>query len=196
MDTIGKRLQAKDLINVGIFTVIYLVLAFAAMMLGYIPIFVVLITIICPIIGGIPFMLYVTRIRKFGMVTLTGVICGLLMMVMGSGVFVFITGIVFGLLGDLIMKSGKYKSFKCSVLGYSVFSLWIMGFVSRMYLTRDAYFSNLAAGYGQEYVETLMGYTPVWMYPVMFALTFIGGLIGAFLGTAVLKKHFAKAGIA
>lgn len=35
-----NKLQAKDLINVGIFTAIYFVLFFAGMMLGYIPIFI------------------------------------------------------------------------------------------------------------------------------------------------------------
>lgn len=83
MDT--KKLQAKDLINVGIFTVIYIVLYYVAMMLGYIPIFIVLLPLICPVICGIPFMLYLTKIKCFGMVTLTGAICGLLMMIMGSG---------------------------------------------------------------------------------------------------------------
>ena len=39
-------------------------------------------------------------------------------------------------------------------------------------------------------------YTPGWMYPVLFVVTFIGGILGALLGKAVLKKHFEKAGIA
>ena len=34
METKSKRLQAKDLINVGIFTAIYFVIFFAGMMLG------------------------------------------------------------------------------------------------------------------------------------------------------------------
>lgn len=41
-----------------------------------------------------------------------------------------------------------------------------------------------------------MSYTPGWMYPVLFIVTFIGGILGALLGKAVLKKHFEKAGIA
>ncbi len=40
METKSKRLQAKDLINVGIFTAIYFVIFFAGIMLGYIPIFI------------------------------------------------------------------------------------------------------------------------------------------------------------
>ena len=57
-----NKLQAKDLINVGIFTAIYFVLFFAGMMLGYIPIFIPLLGLVCPIICGIPFMLYLTKV--------------------------------------------------------------------------------------------------------------------------------------
>ena len=129
------------------------------------------------------------------MVTLSGIILGLLNMLIGSGVLGFIFGIVFGVAAALIMKSGKYKSWKFTLLGNGVFSLWIMGFVSRMFLTRTEFFDSLVSSYGQEYVDTLMSYTPGWMFPVLFVVTFLGGILGALLGKAVLKKHFEKAGI-
>ena len=190
-----NKLQAKDLINVGIFTAIYFVLFFAGMMLGYIPIFIPLLGLVCPIICGIPFMLYLTKVKKFGMVTLSGIILGLLNMLIGSGVLVLIFGIAFGVAADLIMKSGKYKRWTFTLLGNGVFSLWIMGFVSRMFLTRTEFFDSLVSSYGQEYVDTLMSYTPGWMFLVLFVVTFLGGILGALLGKAVLKKHFEKAGI-
>lgn len=196
MEAKSNKLQAKDLINVGIFTAIYFVLFFAGMMLGYIPIFIPLLGLVCPILCGIPFMLYLTKVRKFGMVSLTGIVLGLLNLIMGSGVLVFIAGVIFGVLSDLVLKAGKYQSWKCTFIGNGIFSLWIMGYVSRMFLTRDAFFSSLVSSYGQEYVDTLMSYTPGWMFPVLFIVTFIGGILGAFLGKAVLKKHFEKAGIA
>lgn len=192
----NKKLQAKDLINVGIFTAIYFVLFFAGMMFGYIPIFIPLLGFICPIICGIPFMLFLTKVKKFGMVSLCGIILGLLNMVMGSGVLVFVFGVIFGIAGDLVMKFGKYQSWKCTLIGNGVFSLWIMGFVSRMFLTRSEFFASLVSSYGQEYVDTLMGYTPNWMFPVLFVVALVGGILGALLGKAVLKKHFEKAGIA
>ena len=191
-----KKLQAKDLINVGIFTAIYFVIFFAGMMLGYIPIFIPLLGFVCPILCGSPFMLYLTKVKKIGMVSLSGIILGLLNLLIGSGVLVLVFGVVFGIVADLIMKAGKYSSWKCTLLGNGVFSLWIMGFVSRMFLTRTEFFESLISGYGQEYVNTLMSYTPNWMYPVLLVVTFIGGILGALLGKAVLKKHFEKAGIA
>lgn len=196
MEAKSNKLQAKDLINVGIFTAIYFVLFFAGMMLGYIPIFIPLLGLVCPILCGIPFMLYLTKVRKFGMVSLTGIVLGLLNLIMGSGVLVFIAGVIFGVLSDMVLRAGKYQSWKCTFIGNGIFSLWIMGYVSRMFLTRDAFFSSLVSSYGQEYVDTLMSYTPGWMFPVLFIVTFIGGILGALLGKAVLKKHFEKAGIA
>ena len=50
----NNKLQARDLINAGIFTAVYFVLFFASMMLGYIPVFIPLLGLICPIICGIP----------------------------------------------------------------------------------------------------------------------------------------------
>lgn len=64
MNTKSNKLQAKDLINVGVFTAIYFVIFFAGMMLGYIPIFIPLLGLVCPILCGIPFMLYLTKVKK------------------------------------------------------------------------------------------------------------------------------------
>lgn len=192
----NKKLQAKDLINVGIFSAVYFVIFFVGMMLGYIPIFIPLLGLVCPILCGIPFMLYLTKVKKFGMITLTGVILGLLNLLIGAGVLVLIFGVVFGVLGDLVFKAGSYQNWKYILLGNGVFSLWIMGYVSRMFLTRTEFFTFLESNYGAEYTVTLASYTPGWMFPVLFIVTFIGGLLGAILGKAVLKKHFVKAGIA
>lgn len=61
---------------------------------------------------------------------------------------VLIFGIVFGVAGYLIMKSGKYKAGN-SPLGNGVFSLWIMGFVSRMFLTVPSSLILLSAVMGR-----------------------------------------------
>ena len=125
MEARSNKLQAKDLINVGIFTAIYFVIFFAGMMLGYIPIFIPLLGLVCPILCGIPFMLYLTKVKKFGMVSLTGIILGLLNVLIGAGVLVLIFGVVFGILGDLVLKAGKYQSWKCTLLGNGVIASFI-----------------------------------------------------------------------
>lgn len=59
-----NKLQVKDLINAGIFTAIYFVVMFAAGMLGYIPVLFILLPAYLPIITGIPFMLFLTKVRN------------------------------------------------------------------------------------------------------------------------------------
>jgi hypothetical protein len=50
-------------------------------------------------------------------------------------------------------------------------------------------------GMGAEYATTIMGlFAKIsWAFPIM---AFAGGIIGAFFGFAMLKKHFKRAGIA
>jgi energy-coupling factor transport system substrate-specific component len=44
----NNKLQGKDLINIGIFTAIYFIVIFAAASIGFIPIFIPLISVIVP----------------------------------------------------------------------------------------------------------------------------------------------------
>ena len=49
-----KKLKGRDLINIGIYGAIYFVLLFAVAMQGMIPIFLPLLSVLVPILGGIP----------------------------------------------------------------------------------------------------------------------------------------------
>lgn len=57
----NNKLQGKDLINIGIFTAIYFIVIFAAASIGFIPIFIPLISVVVPLVGGIPMMLFFSK---------------------------------------------------------------------------------------------------------------------------------------
>lgn len=59
-----------------------------------------------------PFHAVPDKSEKFGMVTIMGILSGLLMGLTGMGFWGVPMGLIFGLLGDLILKSGGYKSAK------------------------------------------------------------------------------------
>ena len=124
MNTKTARIGAKDLVTVGIYSAIYLVITCALAFLSLIPIMYPLMTIICPIVGGIPFMLFLTKTKKFGMITIMGILMGLVMLLTGMGYWSLITGVIAGLLADLVWKAGKYTSAKMSIVTNGVFSLW------------------------------------------------------------------------
>lgn len=192
----GDRLGGKDLINIGIFTAIYFVVVFAVACLGFIPILMAAICGIIPLIAGIPYMLFLTRARKFGMITILGLLTGIIMFITGMGYFSIATGLICGLIADLIWKSGRYASASRAVLSHGVFSCWIIGNFLPFLITADTYLPTVRAQYGDAYVDELMTYLQPEMYPVLLIACFVTGVIGGFIGRAILKKHFERAGIA
>ena len=60
MNTSGK-LKGKDLINIGIYAAIYCVIMTAVAMLGFIPIMMPMLCVLVPLLGGIPYMLFMTK---------------------------------------------------------------------------------------------------------------------------------------
>ena len=141
-------------------------------------------------------MLFLTRVKKFGMVTLMAILSGLLMGFTGMGFWGVPVGVVSGLLGDLIMKSGEYKSIKKGILGYAVFSLWMVGTYIPMYFMVEESRASFVASFGDEYADRVMSVMPMWSLVLVIASIFLFALLGGFIGKTLLKKHFVKAGIA
>ena len=100
----SKKLKAKDLINVGIYTAIYLVIFFVVGMLNAIPVLYPFLYILIPLISGIPFMLFLTKTDKFGMVTIMSVICGVFWFLMGYTWTAIVGYVVFGIIADLVLQ--------------------------------------------------------------------------------------------
>ena len=192
----NNKLKGKDLVNIGIFAAIYFVINMVLSFLGFLPLILLLMVVITPIIGGTPFMLFLTKVRKFGMITIFAVIIGVLMMLTGMGFYAIFTSLLFGLAADLIAKSGNYSSVSKSMMATTVYSCWVWGNFLPIFIGRDAYIAQYTERGMQEYADTMMKLTPMWVCPVMLIAAFIAGIIGALIGKALLKKHFEKAGIA
>lgn len=191
------KLSVKDLINIGLFSVIYFIMFTISGILGYIPICVVILPLIAGSLGGIPFVLFTIKEQKFGAVTLMGVIAGLFTFLVGQTWLSVVFGLVLGLLADLIMRSGQYKSWTKNMLGYSVFTLWTVGTMLPMWIMRETFFAGYRENGGTDaYINAVMKLTPNYMILVVIVLALVGGMLGACLGRSVLKKHFEKAGIA
>lgn len=190
-----ERINGKDLINIGIYAAIYCVVVTAIAMIGFIPVLMPLLAVLCPLVGGIVMMLFYTKAKKFGMITIMSTIIGLFMMITGMGLWPAVLGLVFGLVADLIAKSGGYASAKMCVLSYATMCLTLFGNYLPLYLNIEEYFSTRQS-YGQEYIASLSSVMQPWTAPLILVACFAFGALGAVLGQKVLKKHFEKAGVA
>ena len=119
-----------------------------------------------------------------------GFLIGLIMVFFGNGYLTMVTGLVGGLLADVILKKADYKSAKSTVLSCGVFSIWVFGNFAPIFLNRESYMVMLTEGYGTEYAATLNTYMPMWIAPILLVACFVFGLVGGVIGKAICKKHF------
>ncbi|MBO6274821.1 MAG: MptD family putative ECF transporter S component [Methanobrevibacter sp.] len=192
----SERLNVKDLITVGIFSVILTVLIFICGMLGYIPILMIALPIVAALVAGIPYMLFLTRVNKFGMVTLMGLILGIIMFLSGHTWIPILVFTLFALIADLILKAGNYSSVKNSIISFGVFILGIFGNMLPFFILRDFFVESIRTSMGNDYVAVIEPFLTYEVLIILVIVTFIVGLISAYVGKIVLKKHFEKAGIA
>ena len=136
----NNKLKGKDLINIGIYAAIYCVIMMCIAMLGYIPILMPMLCVIGPIILGVPMMLFYTKVRKFGMISILAIVVGIFLCVTGMGFWPVLFSIAFGVLADLIAKSGGYASARKTILSYGTFCVLIFGNYVPLYLDPWAIF--------------------------------------------------------
>lgn len=120
MNTSGK-LKGKDLINIGIYAAIYCVIMTAVAMLGFIPIMMPMLCVLVPLLGGIPYMLFMTKVDKFGMLTIYAIIIGLFLWITGMGYWPF-----------LFVLDGKWKTGAWYLILYAVAYGLYIGILPRL----------------------------------------------------------------
>lgn len=191
-------LSARDLLNVAIFAVIYLVVVYAINMLGFInPVVMLLALLLSTIVASIPYMLFLTRVKHAGMITLFGVVFGLFSGLTGLGWIAAGVTVLASLIAEVILWAGRYRSRWAAIWASTVFSLWYVGPMIPLLIDREEYLRGpeLSTS-GPEYVaafDRIVSVPVIWGYDVA---TLVCGFLGALLGAALLKKHFVRAGLA
>ncbi|WP_438059361.1 MptD family putative ECF transporter S component [Streptococcus ruminicola] len=183
----------KDLINAGLFSLLVFIAIFASGMIGLIPIFIPFIPFICGLFAGPVFMLYSTKIHRFGMALIMGVIIGLVFTVTGHGIYILPGMTLLSLVAEYILKKGGYASVNHTKLAFNVYCLSFGFNMIPIYVSRAAYVQRLVEeGYGQAYADKMMSILPYWSFFPVLALGAVGGYLGATIGVKMLKKHFQK----
>ena len=92
------------------------------------------------------------------------------------------------------MKSGGYKSAKKSLLGYAVFSLWMVGTYIPMYFMVEDSWASFAASFGAGICGSGNGcHADVEHNPVIAGI-FVFAIFGGLLGKASLEKALCQGG--
>lgn len=192
----STTLSTRDLVNVGVFTAMYFVVMFAMGMMGFLgPAFMFVGHTAAIIANGVVITLFLARVRKFGALSILGALVCLAMASFGEPVYVLI-GLVLAPLGDLVARTGAYKSAVRNSLGYAVFSVWYIGPLLPIFFDSAGYREYVTETMNADYANGLLDLvsSPVlvgWAVFV-FAVAFASGLFGH----RVLRRHFKRAGLA
>lgn len=190
----NNKLKVKDLVTIGVFAVIYFAVMFGVGMMGMIPILFLIYPTVLGIVAGTIVMLFMAKVQKPWALFIFGMISPFVMFAAGHTYVVVVLSLIVMIIAELIRKIGNYNSFKYNMLSYAIFSTWICGSLMQMILAKEKYM-EMAMMMGKDYVAAL---EKLITYPHMFLVylgAFIGGIIGAYIGKALLRKHFEKAGI-
>ena len=191
-----KRLNARDLITLGIFNAIAIVC------------YAVVVALVCTTVMGLFFstaaaflvlgtvyMVTVAKVRKRG----TYFVCGLIMSVVGligGRIFTTVGCIAGGVIAELLV--GDYTKVKRIILAYCSYAVAVaLGIYLPAFMMGAEYIAKMGAKRGMtlETAQSYMSmYTPT-MLAIVIAANIVGALAGALIGRKVLKKHFIKAGL-
>lgn len=189
-----QKLKIKDLVTIGVFAVIYVVIIFALGMIGFLPVLYLVYPALLGIVSGTVIMLFMAKVQKSWAVLILGMLTSVFMMVEGNTYLLIIHSFVVMLIAELIRRVGNYNSFKYNMLSFAIFNTWICGSLMQMLWAREKYI-EIAMVMGEEYVNALIKLVTYPNMALVYLGAILGGLIGANIGRILLKKHFIKAGI-
>lgn len=191
-----EKLKIKDLVTIGVFTVIYFVLMFLSGMIGIVPILYLAYPTVAGIITGIVIMLFMAKVQKPGGLFILGLICSLIVIAMGNTYVILVHALISMVIAEIIRKTGGYKSFKYNMLSFAIFNTWICGFLMQVLLAKDKVIEIAETrGMGYAYIMKLIALLNFSSMILVYIGAIVGGIIGAYIGKAFLKKHFEKAAI-
>lgn len=191
----NEKLKVKDLVTIGIFAVIYFIVMFGVGMIGMIPILFLIYPTILGIVSGVIVMLFMAKEQKPWALFIFGMLTPLVMFAMGHTYVVPVHALVVMLIAEFVRRGGNYRSFKYNAIAFGIFNMWICGSLMQMLLAKEKYL-EMCAMMGSDYTQALEKLITYPHMAIVYAGAFVGGIVGAWIGRAMLKKHFIKAGIA
>lgn len=191
------KFTSKDLINIGIFTILYMLLAMVVMSVAFTPVLQILTMPIFALVSAPIYLMYIAKVGKVGAIAIMGIICSAVSGFFAFGsVACFLACLIFFIFAELIAFAGKYKNKKLNSLSCIVVSFWTIG-VAGLPWTAKEFFRKvtLEGGYSEEWLQGVeaLATVPILIYIVIAMI--ICSILSILFANKLFKKHFQKAGL-
>jgi len=196
--TVGTKPSGRDFINLGIFTVIFIVLFMACIMVMSMTIYTLPFGVaLGSFISASVYMLLRAKVPKTGAIILFGVLFGLVMFVMGSGWPILAAVIAGSIIAEFIARSGHYRSYAGEVIGYCILMLATAIGSYIPFLVMKDYYLKIAEGnsINGKFMARLIEFISGSYLAIALATTVVAAILGTVLARIIFKKHLVKAGL-
>lgn len=194
-----EKLSSRDLVTLGVFSVLFIVIAMFVVGLCSMSIVAYLASCaIAAIPAGIVWVYVHVRIPRFGTSLVMATVFALAIFLMGSGWPMAVALIFGGLLSEAARKVAGPGRFSGIAIGYGLFmASWSVGLFAPM-ITLIDYYRELQASNNIDpaFTEALFSALTPETLALIALGTFAGAIVGASVGRAVFRKHFRRAGVA
>ena len=195
----NKSLQIKDLITLGLYTIL-LILVMAvgigistlltAVVFGGKVYFATYTSITSALVCGSVYSLIFNKINKNMAIFIMIAIIGIFMSVSGHSVVGGIVLIFAAILAEIAFRYGN------EYLSYLFFNLGTIGIIIPMFFMKDSYVKHLQnRNYSDEKIKLVMSTTDMKTFVFIVIFTIIFSIIGTYLGRKLYFKNFNKAGL-
>lgn len=193
-----NRLKTRDLITIGIFTAVYLVVYIILSSVLFTPTLFIMMMPIGALLMAPVFHLFIARTQKPGAITIMGFICAFLVgfVVYGSipialGVFACV------LLAEGAAYMGGYKRFFWNMVSYALMSVgWISVQAANWFAKDWIRELTIASGYSAEFADGVLAFATPLNFVLLILATVVCSIISSLVAKRMLEKHFVRAGIA
>ena len=186
----------RDLVNVGIFASLYVVLAGIAASVGLIPAFIIVSTFVVSLVTSVPLFLFFSKVER--PILCCMLFCGIFggaMLVMGQSVIMFAISLAVGLLSGTILKIIG-KNFAGLYMANIVLSLMSSSMMLPLWLYTEEYLEYTRGMCDEGYVAKLAELSnSIWPLVGIYTFGILGAVIGGLVARRIMKKHFERIGL-
>lgn len=196
--SLSVRFSARDLLTTASFAVILIVITSVIGLLGVIsPLTWLLVLPLQALTSGVTVLLFLARVRHAGMFTLFAAVVALFFLLTGNTLLSSLGIVLLGVIAELLLWAGRYRSRWAAIWAYTVFSLSFATPVLPVLLDRDGYFQSSSwAQMGADYINVAKTLMTGPVLGLAVGVILVAGFLGGLLGSAILRKHFVRAGLA
>lgn len=195
----NKNLQTKDLITLGLYTVLLILLMGAGLGIGTLLTSVIFggkvyfstyTSVAAALVCGSAYSLIFNKINKNMAIFIMIAIMAIFMLISGHALIGSVVMIISAVFAEFFYRKGL------EYLSYLFFNLGTIGIIIPMFFMKDSYIKHLQnRNYSQEKINLVMGSSDLKTFVLIVVLTIIASLIGTYIGRKIYFKNFNKAGL-